>query len=375
MSFLASLNDIEDFKQDEVPTRFVHPILPPVARFTSPSGTEADFTSPPATSDGSAPIINFRVTVFNVGAVDTKSETAKIKIGVVMHWTDPRISGWTDFLLPNSLWGPEVYLFNGIDCVPEYEQFVLFRADDGRLKRIINYASTIKCEMNLKHFPFDSQTIEAHFVNISHWRTLDCTSYGSSPNTELYRLAPVEAPGEGNFFSLFFDGLIQEFTLMGNKALLEEPDRESAGYMITRLRIQFDVERTTNYYMFKAFMPLYLLTTVSIFSLDIEPEGEDSLVSKLALIFTMFLAAVALQSVIAEAVPKVDFLTTIDWVAIASIVYLCAMSVFSVVVEKLNTIWDYSWDTCRRVNGEFLLKDYASQMFMCEFPPGQFFCL
>ena len=83
--------------------------------------------------------------------------------------------------------------------------------------------------MKLGHFPFDSQIVEAHFVNISHWRTLNLERHGSSPNKELYRLAPVSRQTEGQFFKSYFDGAIMEFTLLHNRALLEEPDRETPG--------------------------------------------------------------------------------------------------------------------------------------------------
>ena len=359
-SFVGPTDDLEEIPETaQAPPKPNSVYLPSVtmpAFIKSAEGnlaTPVDYTTPPTSPDGKLPIINFRVTVFKVDKVNTKNETANIKIGVVFHWTDPRVCGWDEFLLPASLWGPELHLYNGIDCIPEYEHFVIFKADEGRLKRFINYHSTISCPMKLGHFPFDSQIVEAHFVNISHWRTLNLERHGSSPNKELYRLAPVSRQTEGQFFKSYFDGAIMEFTLLHNRALLEEPDRETPGaLMINHLKIQFDMERTESFYIWKAFTPLYLLTTVSFLTLAVEPRGEESLASKLELSFTMFLAAVALQTMIAESVPKVDFLTTIDWVAFASIISVCAVAFFSVIVEKLNTLAGYSWRTCRRVNGK-----------------------
>ena len=291
------------------------------------------FTSPPLDADGEGCVVNFRVTVFHVDEVDTKALTMSTKVGVVMYWTDERMKGWNRFLLPGALWGPEMYLMNHISCEPEYEQFVLVDDKEGRLKRIINYTAIIKAPMELKDFPFDIQELGPHFVTISHWRTLDLEKYGSSPAHQLYRLDPVVRESEGTFFRIFFKD-VTEFDLLGKSIQLEEPPVDSAGFKITHLHMKFKFKRISDFYVLKAIAPLYILTIVSFLTLG--TDVDEGLSGRLGLAFTMLLAAVALQSVIAEAVPKVDFLTTIDWVAFTSVFYLCLMALICTIIANME---------------------------------------
>ena len=56
---------------------------------------------------------------------------------------------------------------------------------------------------------------------------------------------------------------ITEFGLLRKQVKLEEPAVNSGGFRLTHLRVKFWVERTSTYYVLKAFMPLYILTAVS----------------------------------------------------------------------------------------------------------------
>lgn len=225
-----------------------------------------------------------------------------------------------------------MYLMNGITCEAEYEQFVLVDRQEGRLKRIVNYTSTIRAPMLLKCFPFDVQTVGPHFLTISHWRSLDLAHMGSSPGQQLYTIAPVTKENEGVFFR-FFSTEITEFSLLASEACLEEPPGDSAGFKVTHLKINFTIKRSSRYYVLKAIVPIYLLTSISF--LTFATEVEEGLSTRLGLAFTMLLAAIALQTVVADTVPRIDFLTVIDWVASISILYLCLIAVVATIIDKV----------------------------------------
>ena len=54
--------------------------------------------------------VDFRLTVFHVGKVDTREQSSLVRMGVVLYWTDPRMAGWDSPVLPPTLWGPELWL-------------------------------------------------------------------------------------------------------------------------------------------------------------------------------------------------------------------------------------------------------------------------
>ena len=70
----------------------------------------------------SLPVVSVRVTVMRLSNVDTAQHTASCKVGVTFLWTDERLKGYDQFLLPGTLWGPELYLMNTVEVKREYEQ-------------------------------------------------------------------------------------------------------------------------------------------------------------------------------------------------------------------------------------------------------------
>lgn len=265
-----------------------------------------ELSHPPQGVDGEPITVNYRVTVFHVGVVDTRDQSACIKMGIVLYWTDPRMVGWTSPLLPPTLWGPELYLKNAIGGVQiEYEQFVVTDVTEGRMKRICNYEATVMVPMELHHFPFDHQVIAPEWVSISHWRQFDQARYGSLPRGQSYRLEPVERANEGKLLLMFFGGKICEWRLEACAASLATAVNP-AGFTITTLRVQFHISRRYAYYITKVMVPLTVLNSANMLIHFIEPH---LLADRIANIFTMFLAAYALLYVVGEHVPHVDVRT------------------------------------------------------------------
>ena len=122
---------------------------------------------PPTGPDGALLHVDFRITVFHIGKVDTREQTSLVRMGIVLYWTDPRMVGWSSPILPPTLWGPELWLRNAMGGVSvELEQFVVFNAEEGRLKRVLNYEATIITPMNLESFPFDLQCLSPEWASI-----------------------------------------------------------------------------------------------------------------------------------------------------------------------------------------------------------------
>ena len=122
---------------------------------------------PPTGPDGALLHVDFRITIFHIGKVDTREQTSLVRMGIVLYWTDPRMVGWSSPILPPTLWGPELWLRNAMGGVSvELEQFVVFNAEEGRLKRVLNYEATIITPMNLESFPFDLQCLSPEWASI-----------------------------------------------------------------------------------------------------------------------------------------------------------------------------------------------------------------
>jgi len=264
---------------------------------------------PPVPAGGGVLEVDFRLTVFHIGKVDTREQTSAIKMGMVFYWNDPRMVGWTSPILPGTLWGPEASLRNAIGGVSvEYEQFVVADPVQGRLKRIINYEALVITPMDLRLFPFDVQCLTPEFVSISHWRQLDLQRGGSLSRGQSYRLIPLRRKSEGEFIMMFWNGAINEWDLHSySTQVLQKPS--PAGFTMTLVQVRFHIIRAYTYYLVKTVVPLIVLTVASHLVILIPP---SDIADRLACAFTIFVANFALLYVVGEHVPRVDFLTKID---------------------------------------------------------------
>lgn len=298
------------------------------------SDDELDALSlPPTGPDGALLEVDFRMTVFHVGKVDTREQTSFVRMGIVMYWIDPRMEGWSSPILPPTLWGPELWLRNAMGGVSiEYEQFVVFNVEEGRMKRILNYEATIITPMNLLTFPFDVQHLSPEWVSISHWRQLDGGRFGSLPLGQSYQLVPIRRKNEGAFLMMFFSGQINEWELHSYTTGVSS-SKNPAGFTLTLVSVQFNIVRRYPYYLSKIVVPLCFLAVCShlIHFLPCSELGD-----RLANTFTMFLAAFALLYVVGETVPRVDFLTTIDRIIYLSLFVLCWLGLESSVLYYLD---------------------------------------
>ena len=312
----------------------------------SPQEMEALSLSPP-TADGGLLEVDFRMTVFHIGEVNTREQNAKIKIGMIFYWTDPRMAGYTSPILPGTLWGPELFFGNcvgGVHC--NYEQFVVSGPNEGRLKRIINYECTVQCSMDLRRFPFDWQVLCPTLVTISHWRQLNLARGGSIPHGMTYKLVPLRRKDEGVFMMLFFSGKISEWLLHSYRPKMIVA-KNPAGFTITKVMLSFNIARKSEFYLAKTTAPLAVLTTAGHF-VHFLPTTE--LADRLNGAFTMFLAAFALLYVVGDHVPRVDFLTTIDRMIFITLFLLLWLGIESAAVYYGEARYGLSLKTVRHID-------------------------
>ena len=118
--------------------------------------------------------VSIRFNLNKMTDVDTVRSKAWISIGVMFYWTDPRLRSWSGEL-PQSLWGPDCWLFNGLsDIVVIPQDFCLHDANTGRMRRYCRYMGTIDfTQMDLLDFPLDVNAINDSFRTASHWASLD----------------------------------------------------------------------------------------------------------------------------------------------------------------------------------------------------------
>merc|ERR1712032_1753388 len=143
------------------------------------------------------------------------------------------------------------------------------------------------------------------FRTASHWVTRDGSGRGDLGSGRSYRVRPCCIPGEGQLFRLLWNGKLAEFLLLGMSVDIVDKPRGPSGQEVTEIVVKVHVRRRFWFYFWKVLLPLYNLMGLSMFSFAFDV---SDLSSRLDLLVTLFLASVALLYVVAEHLPKTNYL-------------------------------------------------------------------
>ena len=170
---------------------------------------------------------------------------------------------------------------------------------------------------NLRSFPFDKQTIR--------FQVRDDT-FGSSSRIMIYRSAIYEA----------LDRFMKKDDITGwNKENFEIKYWtynkigmvEGASYY-SGIEILIDLERKAGYYLFKVIFPIILILMVCWSVVWIDPR---ELESRLTITIVCLLSLIAYNFVIDAELPKLEYLTVLDWVILISYVYATIPNFLSIL--------------------------------------------
>ena len=112
------------------------------------------------------------------------------------------------------------------------------------------------------------------------------------------------------------------------------------------ITLNLHMSRHSSYYVWKALLPLYLVTALADASVfEFEPEN---LSDRMNIVSTFFLAAFAMLYVVGESLPKTEYLTKMGKVIILSTTSLVAIGILSLVLHRLQD--SFGDDTANKWN-------------------------
>eukprot|EP00529_Nitzschia_sp_RCC80_P023454 CAMPEP_0113465154 /NCGR_PEP_ID=MMETSP0014_2-20120614/13587_1 /TAXON_ID=2857 /ORGANISM="Nitzschia sp." /LENGTH=470 /DNA_ID=CAMNT_0000357291 /DNA_START=194 /DNA_END=1606 /DNA_ORIENTATION=- /assembly_acc=CAM_ASM_000159 len=303
-------------------------------------GNDSDYDDEPPPLN-----VDFRCACFKLSNISTVDFTVLVKFVIVFEWNDSRLVDKEDVMttndLPSDLWGPDIILENAQnDCEVIYDSFSLLDKRTGRLKRTVTFHGFVYNPMDLNDFPFDSDELEMKFISISNWRTLDGTRFGNDPCRRTYRLTPMLRRKDVKFLIMGWGGKVNEFQIMGWSQKVTCPDDPAVPICF---KFEFHLVRKAQFYLIKVMLPLWLLVVTSLAAFGIETYD---LSGRLEVLVTLLLSTIAFLYVVQESVPKINHLTVVDQVVVATLGALLLSVLFSFVISiapeseasKLNVI-------------------------------------
>ena len=190
-----------------------------------------------------------------------------------------------------------------------------------QLQKNIEGVFGIKNKFNLRAFPFDRQKLSLELIDGRY--NLDKRNIFISGSTHIflnqyikkneilgwdiigYELNPFQYQNPFNMENDFSDGL----------------------------RLDFIIERKHGYYVFKVIVPLILILLICWGSVWIDPKEIES---RLTITIVCLLSLIAYNFVIDSEMPKLEYLTVMDWIILISYIYATIPNFLSIVSFRLQ---------------------------------------
>ena len=192
------------------------------------------------------------------------------------------------------------------------------------LSRIVSYLDTkieFHNEFKLQAFPFDKQQISFKIAGISADQLLVSTDRMEQNLTRF--LKSTKIPGWH----------IIDYNI--NSGLYQEPGFFTDSYL-SSLDVNIFIQRSYQYYIYKIILPILLILLVCWSVLWIPP---DELESRLTITVVCLLSLIAYNFVIDDALPKLSYLTIMDYMILTSYLYATIpnfLSIYSYCKYKKN---------------------------------------
>ena len=211
------------------------------------------------------------------------------------------------------------------------------------VSRIKSNVLEIKNEFNLKSFPFDKQKLVFEVLDNEYnndVRTLNLTSKVYKILDDFMSIDDI--PGwEKKSYDLSYV----------SEHLIGMMDGEySQGFSL-----EIELERKIGYYIFKVIFPIILILSICWASVWINPR---ELESRLTITIVCLLSLIAYNFVIDSELPKLEYLTVLDWIILISYIYATIPNILSVYSFRISTTNKLM---CEKVEGlarEFGLVSY-----------------
>ena len=98
--------------------------------------------------------------------------------------------------------------------------------------------------------------------------------------------------------------------------------------------LELDIERKSGYYIYKVILPIVIILVICWASLWISPR---ELESKLTITIVCLLSLIAYNFIIDGEIPKLEYLTIIDWIILASYFYAALPNLLGIYFNNLYT--------------------------------------
>lgn len=216
---------------------------------------------------------------------------------LIIFWPDFRVHNYKELKLKNE----------------DIEIKFTYYADGSDVLGTVSHKSSVTLHRNLKlnNFPFDKQKFNFKISD----ENIDIS--------QIYILSDLNTNIDLNSY----ESLDREWSIVSKDLYQEEIKSTFDNYYIPSFTFDIVLERNPSYYIYKVVLPILILLLVLYCSVLIPPK---QLESKLTLTVVCFLALIAYIFVVDESVPKLSYMTLMDYFILVSFIFAAIPNIYAI---------------------------------------------
>lgn len=248
-------------------------------------------------------------------------QTIRADFLVEARWSDPSLALAQDapgrervrhFGL-DEIWHPMIQVENLERVFPQLIQRIIVDGD-GRCAYVQRFIGSLSCPLNLRRFPFDAQLLYVQIVSMMH-------------STEDLEFTIDEALAGRSEKLTIADWRVGEVSVDLHSILFRPEGLEMAG-----IRLSVPARRHESHYVFKVIAPLVVILIMSwaVFWIDPVHVGPQ-----IGIAATSLLTMIAYRFSLGNLIPKVSYLTRLDFFIFGATVFVLVALVETLVSAQL----------------------------------------
>jgi len=258
--------------------------------------------------------VEVKIYLIDIDGIDSVSQSFVANLALVLRWREPSLAHQgQDSIIKglNDIWHPRLQVLNQQRLVKTFPESVEIRPDGEVIYRQRLWGSFSQ-PLKLREFPFDTQRLEIQLGNIN---------LGS----QKYSLTTSPESGISDQLS------IPDWEILQWNFAAEDLSFDNESAQIPGMVFSVEAKRDTNYFKYKVILPLVLIVMMSwlVFWIDASLAA-----SQISVAVTAMLTMIAYRFALSGMLPRLPFLTTLDFFVIAS-----TLMVFLAMVEVIYTTY------------------------------------
>ena len=177
---------------------------------------------------------------------------------------------------------------------------------------------TLNNSFDLQNFPFDKQILKFQIVNNAYM---------------MFELVSISDASQENLLNFVNNKTINGWKIISGKLKYEPFKDPYFDYHQDSIVTEITIERKYSYYIYKVIIPIVLILMICWSSLWIPAREIES---KLTITIVCLLSLIAYNFVIDKDLPKLEYLTTLDWIIVISDLSATIPNFFAIISFNLK---------------------------------------